>query len=130
MADVALDELEGRGSLPERLPRIVLIDTGWAAQFGTERALQHPALTEEAFHEVQRRGMRVLTVDTLSPDLTRAADASFRVHEAVLGAGGLIIAKVRGPEALPARVPVGFFPLRLADDGAPVRAETTAQARR
>ncbi|QUW19061.1 cyclase family protein [Agrococcus sp. Marseille-Q4369] len=115
-------ELEASGSLPERLPPIVLIDTGWAARFDTELALQHPALAADAARELQRRGMRVLAVDTLSPDPTGAADASFPVHEVVLGADGLIIENVRGLESLPAPVRVGFFPLRLAGDGAPVRA--------
>jgi kynurenine formamidase len=145
MADVALDELVGEalvvrvpgladaqvygwreleeaGTLPGRVPPIVLVDTGWAAHFGSERALRHPALDADAARELQRRGMRVLAVDTLSPDPTGTADASFPVHEVVLGADGLIVENVRGLEALPATVRVGFFPLRLAGDGAPVRA--------
>ncbi|WP_051222777.1 cyclase family protein [Agrococcus lahaulensis] len=145
MADVALDELVGEalvvrvpgladgevydwsrleaaGALPERVPPIVLVDTGWAAHFGTDRALRHPGMAADAALELQRRGMRVLAVDTLSPDPTGTADASFPVHEVVLGADGLIVENVRGLEALPTRVRVGFFPLRLAGDGAPVRA--------
>jgi kynurenine formamidase len=115
-------ELEAAGALPARVPPIVLVDTGWAERFGTERALRHPALDADAARELQRRGMRVLAVDTLSPDPTGTADASFPVHEVVLGADGLIVENVRGLEALPATVRVGFFPLRLAGDGAPVRA--------
>jgi kynurenine formamidase len=44
------------------------------------------------------------------------------VHEIVLGADGLIVENVTNLEGLPERVRVGFFPLRLAGDGAPVRA--------
>lgn len=145
MADVSLDELvgdaivlrvpglgdgevydwrrlEAQGPLPERLPPIVIVDTGWAALFGTERALRHPALDPDAARELQRRGMRVLAVDTLSPDPTGGADASFPVHEVVLGADGLIVENLRVVAAVPYRVRVGFFPLRLIGDGAPVRA--------
>lgn len=145
MADVGLDELAGdaivlrvpgladgevydwrrleaHGPLPERLPPIVIVDTGWAAHFGTERALRHPALDPGAALELRRRGMRVLAVDTLSPDPTGGADASFPVHEVVLGSDGLIVENLRGLEGLPERVRVGFFPLRLMGDGAPVRA--------
>ncbi|MCR8671671.1 cyclase family protein [Agrococcus sp. HG114] len=145
MADVALDELVGEAlvvrlpgladrevyglgrleaaGLPERLPPIVVLDTGWAAHFGSERGLAHPALARDAAVELVRRGMRVLAVDTLSPDPTGAgADASFPVHEVVLGTDGLIVENVRGIELVPDRVRIGFFPLRLAGDGAPVRA--------
>ena len=66
--------------------------------------------------------MRVLAVDTLSPDLTDAAPPDFPVHEAVLGADRLIVENVCGLDDLAARLQVGFFPLRLTGDGAPVRA--------
>ncbi len=143
MADVALDDLvgaavvlrvpgladdevygmarlEARGPLPERLPPIVLIDTGWARWFGDERRLRHPALDPDAAGELLRRGMRVLAVDTLSPDPT--GGAAFPVHGVVLGSGRLIVENVTGLEQVPDRLQVGFFPLRLAGDGAPVRA--------
>jgi kynurenine formamidase len=60
-------------------------------------------------------------VDTLSPDPTGAADGAFPVHEVVLGGDGLIVENVCMLEYLPSRVSVGFFPLRLDGDGAPVR---------
>ena len=58
--------------------------------------------------------------DTLSPDAT-GTDGGFPVHEVVLGGDGLIVENVCGLDDLPARLRVGFFPLRLAGDGAPVR---------
>ncbi|RWR23801.1 cyclase family protein [Agrococcus lahaulensis] len=119
---IDLERLEAAAPLPEHLPPIVLLDTGWARWFGDARRLRHPSLAAEAAAELLRRGMRVLAVDTLSPDPTGEADASFPVHEAVLGADGLIVENVRGLELVPDRVRVGFFPLRLAGDGAPVRA--------
>lgn len=144
MASVALDELVGAalvirvpgaseghtygwhdfvvdGGVPEVVPSIVLIDTGWAQWFGDDRALRHPFMAADAARELMRRGMHVLAVDTLSPDATDASAAAFPVHEVVLGGDGLIVENVWGLEGLPARVRVGFFPLRLEGDGAPVR---------
>ncbi len=146
MADVALDELVGdalvirmsgladneiydwealnaSAPLPSRVPPIVVIDTGWAQWFGDERATQHPAMDAAVARELVARGMRILAVDTLSPDPTEESAGDFPVHEIVLGIGdGLIVENICGLEALPATVRMGFFPLRLAGDGAPIRA--------
>ncbi|HEX6955863.1 MAG TPA: cyclase family protein [Agromyces sp.] len=144
MADVSLDELVGDalvlhldgvvgdgetygldefGDLPERVPAIVVVDTGWWRHFGTERALRHPSLSPDAARELVARGMRVLAVDTLSPDPTDAAGTtSFPVHDVVLGGDGLIVENVAALDGVPSRVRIGFFPLRLGGDGAPVRA--------
>lgn len=144
MADVSLDELVGDalvlridgavadgetygldrlGDLPERVPPIVVVDTGWWRHFGSERALRHPSMSADAARELVARGMRVLAVDTLSPDPTEPeGTTSFPVHEVVLGGDGLIVENVANLGGLSARVRIGFFPLRLGGDGAPVRA--------
>lgn len=114
--------------VPESVPRIVLLATGWDHYFGTAEYLRHPALSPDAARELWARGMRVLGVDTLSPDPTVLAGAvgttgQFAVHEIILGSDGLIIENLRGISALPRRCTVGFFPLPLPElDGAPVRA--------
>ena len=143
MADVTLDELVGdalilrvseagdgerygwdaltaAAPVPDSVPAIVVIDTGWAQWFGSDRALRHPSLAPSAARELWARGMRVLAVDTLSPDPT-GSDGGFPVHEVVLGGDGLIVENVCGLDDLPSRVRVGFFPLKLEGDGAPVR---------
>lgn len=117
-----LAELEAVGPLPDTVPSIVLIDTGWAARFDGDGAVRHPYLDPDAARELQARGMRVLAVDTLSPDPTEPATEAFPVHEIVLGADGLIVENVCGLEGLPQLLRVGFFPLRIDGDGAPVRA--------
>ncbi|WP_400994621.1 cyclase family protein [Agromyces sp. GXQ0307] len=149
MAEVALDELVGDAvvfhldgladgqsyglgelaaalpgrALPDVLPPIAIIDTGWWRWFGDEHALRHPSLDPAAAAELVSRGVHVLAVDTLSPDPTDASGTtSFPVHELVLGTDHLIVENVAGIEGLPTRVRVGFFPLRLGVDGAPVRA--------
>jgi kynurenine formamidase len=119
-ATIGVDDL---GDLPERVPPIVVVDTGWARHFGTERALRHPALGVDAARLLVERGMHVLGVDTLSPDPTDAAGTTeFPVHEVVLGGDGLIVENLTGLDPLPPRVRIGVFPLRLAGDGAPARA--------
>ena len=122
-ATIGVDDLLGAvGELPDRVPPIVVIDTGWAAHFGTGRALRHPALGVEAARLLVARGMHVLGVDTLSPDPTDAAGTTeFPVHEVVLGGDGLIVENLTGLDGLPARVRIGVFPLRLEVDGAPAR---------
>ncbi|MEI3867470.1 cyclase family protein [Microbacterium sp. CCNWLW134] len=114
-------ELDPRGDLPETLPSIALISTGWDAFFTDDRRrLRHPALDPAAARILIDRGVHVIAVDTLSPDPTGAAD--FPVHDVVLGSDHLIVENVRGVAALPDHVRVGFFPLRISGDGAPVRA--------
>ncbi|MFE6256645.1 cyclase family protein [Agromyces sp. NPDC057865] len=108
------------GGLPERVPPIVVVDTGWASRFGTDAALEHPALDPEAAAELLRRGMRVLAVDTLSPDPT--GGDGFPVHDVVLGGDALIVENLTGLDGLPERVRIGLFPMPIDADGAPVRA--------
>lgn len=114
------EHLEQSGPIPAIVPPIVVIDTGWARWFDDERRLRHPALAASAARELVARGMCVLAVDTLSPDLT--GGESFPVHEEVLGRDRLIVENLRGLEELPQRTTIGFFPLKVAVDGAPVRA--------
>jgi kynurenine formamidase len=108
--------------LPERVPPIVVLDTGWAARFGTDAALEHPALTADAAADLVRRGMHVLAVDTLSPDPTGVPGSELPVHQAVLGADALIVENLCRLEELATHIRIGFFPLPIDADGAPVRA--------
>lgn len=117
-----LAELEASAPLPTSLPPIVIIDTGWARHFGTARALRHPFLDGDATKELVRRGMHVLAVDTHSPDATSGQGTDLAVHRAVLGSDGLVVENLTNLVGLPERVRVGFFALRLGQDGAPVRA--------
>lgn len=110
------------GSLPDQMPPIVIMDTGWAQHFGTDRALSHPHLSAGAARELRLRGMHLLAVDTLSPDPTGPDATGFPVHDVVLGSDGLIVENITGLEGLPERIELGLFPLRIDADGAPVRA--------
>jgi kynurenine formamidase len=122
-ATYGLAEIEAvlHGGLPGRVPPIVVFDTGWATHFGSAAALEHPALSADAATDLVRRGMRVLAVDTLSPDPT-AGGTDFPVHQVVLGADALIVENLCNLDGLPSGVRIGFFPLPVDADGAPVRA--------
>jgi kynurenine formamidase len=120
----------------DAVPPIVAICTGWDRHFGGELALRHPFLAVEAAERLWCLGMRVLVVDTLSPDPTAveagpppatadrplAVPDPLPVHTVVLGGGGAIVENVRGLDALGERARLGIFPLPLAGaDGAPAR---------
>ncbi|GAA1219322.1 cyclase family protein [Rhodoglobus aureus] len=124
-ATYGLDEITAAlGELPPAVPDIVIMNTGWAKHFSTDEALNHPALAPDAATELMRRGMRLLAVDTLSPDPTGEGSTGFPVHEVVLGGDALIVENITGLDGLPQRLRVGFFPLAIDADGAPVRAVT------
>src|SRR5690606_29065929 len=99
--ELGLDELVS-------LPAIVIVATGWSRFFGEPEYAEHPYLTREAAERMWELGMRVLAVDTLSPDETPSED--FPVHEVVLGGDGLIVENLARVEGLGEMVRVGFFP--------------------
>ena len=117
----ALDAALTRG-LPDRVPAIIVLDTGWARHFGSAAATEHPALEPNAAAELLRRGMHILAVDTLSPDPTLPGQLDFPVHAVVLGEDRLIVENLTNLDGLPERVLIGFYPLAIDADGAPVRA--------
>ncbi|MGS0686284.1 cyclase family protein [Nakamurella sp. GG22] len=117
----ALDAALSEG-LPDRVPAIVVVHTGWARHFDTAAAVEHPALEAAAAEDLIRRGMHVLAVDTLSPDPTVTGQVDFPVHTIVLGRDRLIVENLTNLDGLPERVHIGIFPLAIDADGSPVRA--------
>lgn len=108
--------------LPDQLPRIVCIATGWDQYFYDALREHHPYLGLELVKELWRRGARVLGVDTLSPDPTSEL-SDFPVHEFWLGNDGIIVENLRGLTKLPNQVHMSVLPLPLTGlDGSPVRA--------
>lgn len=103
------------------VPRIVAIHTGWDRWFGVPGAPPHPVLCPEAVRQLVKLGMRVLCVDTPSPDAAEAG-AALPVHAIVLGADGCIVENIRGLAGIGRHARLGIFPLPLAGaDGAPCR---------
>lgn len=110
-------------TLPDELPTIVCIATGWDQYFHTADRERHPFIDLELAELLWRRGARVLGVDTLSPDPTSSASQEFPVHDFWLGNDGVIVENLRNLSALPEHVHMSILPLNLAGlDGSPVRA--------
>lgn len=109
---------------PERLPRIVLVETGWDRHFADAEAVHHPHLALELVEELWARGARVLGVDALSPDPTDPQEsAGLPVHEFWLGGDGVIVENLTGLGDVPDEIEVSLLPLRLEGvDGSPIRA--------
>ncbi len=124
-------------AIPDRLPWIVCIATGWDAHFGTATALRHPSISLDLARLLWERGARVLGVDCFSPDPTAGgvesggaepgeADAGadpMPVHRFWLGGDGVIVENLTRLTELPGLVEMSLLPLRLdGSDGSPIRA--------
>jgi kynurenine formamidase len=108
-----------------RRPQILLLRTGWSQHWPAFDAYAtHPCVTREAAQAVVDAGVRVLGVDTLSPDPADSTD--FAAHHILLGAGCIIAENLANLDALPDDMDgwiVSLIPLRLAGcDGSPIRA--------
>ncbi|WP_082847828.1 cyclase family protein [Bradyrhizobium sp. DOA9] len=105
---------------------IVAIDTGWSARWGTPEWNQHPYLSLEAARWLVDRKVKLVAVDTATPDLPfdlRSVDFSFPVHCLLLKDGVLISEQVANLRQLAGkRVEFLFCPLSIEGcDGAPAR---------
>ena len=106
---------------------IVLLSFGWAEHYGTDRYAEHPYLTGDAAELLVELGVRMVGVDTITPDLpdfARQADFAFPVHRTLLAEDILIIENLGSGlrELLGRRIEVFAVPLAIrGGDGAPVR---------
>ncbi|KAJ7125325.1 putative cyclase [Mycena epipterygia] len=106
---------------------ILLLRTGWSQHWCTDKYLEHPFLARAAAEQIIATGVRVVGVDTLSPDETRLdGTGSFGAHEVILGAGGIIAENLNNLHSLDLDGPnyvVHLVPLNIdGSDGSPVRA--------
>lgn len=125
---VRVTELDGR-AIPRAAfepfdvrGKAVLVHTGWAEHWGTERYFEgHPFLTEDAALFLRDAGAALVGIDSLNIDDTD--DGRRPVHTILLGVGIPIVEHLRGLELLPdegfrfSAVPVkvrrmGAFPVR------------------
>ena len=116
---------------------LLVLRTGWATHWGSDRYRDHPYLTAAAAERCRTLGVGV-GLDTFGPDPTlSAAPASEEetgasredepdgtpAHDALLSDTLPIVENLCGFDDLPARFRLYAFPLRLRDgDGSPVRA--------
>ncbi|MGY1838137.1 MULTISPECIES: NAD(P)-binding domain-containing protein [unclassified Modestobacter] len=106
---------------------IVLLETGWSQHFRTPRYDEHPSLSFELAHWLVDRGVKMIALDTPTPDLpvhVRPEGFTWPVHQVLLRAGVLIAEHVTNLTPLSGRrVEAVFAPLNIGGaDGAPVRA--------
>ncbi|MEJ6489900.1 cyclase family protein [Leucobacter sp. USCH14] len=120
---ITLDRLAA--AIPDHLPPIVCVATGWDVHFGGPAAEAHPSISLELARVLWERGARVLGIDCFSPDPTSGDDAAagMPVHEFWLGGDGVIIENLARLTSLPEVVEMSLLPLHLAQgDGSPIRA--------
>ncbi|MDB2260076.1 cyclase family protein [Halorubrum ezzemoulense] len=142
---VDLRPLQPRAAIPpEVLPEpsdldpgvdLLVLRTGWASHWGSDRYRDHPYLTAAAVERCRAAGVGV-GLDTFGPDPTPAASGAADArssernepdgtpaHDALLGDSLPIVENLRALNGLPSRFRLYAFPLRLRDgDGSPVRA--------
>jgi kynurenine formamidase len=81
----------------------LVLYTGWSKKWCSAEYFAHPYLTRDAAEGIMARGVKILGVDTLSPDETPegvSEKGDFGVHETVLGKGGLIVENLANVDAL------------------------------
>jgi kynurenine formamidase len=113
---------------------LLVLRTGWAAHWGTERYRDHPFLTRAAAERCRELGVGV-GLDAFGPDPTPSVSPEQTgpsledepdgtpAHDTLLSDSLPIVENLCGLGGLPARFRLYAFPLRLrGGDGSPVRA--------
>ena len=103
----------------------MFLATGFSARFQSPDYLEHPYLDESATSWILRRGVRLVGLDCLSPDMPhslRDATFAFPVHYGLLGEEVIIVENVRLDPSPPEVFDVSILPLPIrGGDGAPAR---------
>ena len=106
---------------------LLLLRTGWGARYDDPEAyVRYPWLAADAAEWLLERGVKLLGVDTVSPDRPRAMRPddwdAYPLHRTLLPEGVLIAEHLYLEAVAGRRLEVVGFPLKLRDgDGAPVR---------
>jgi len=105
---------------------IVAIDLGWAGTGPTPVWGQHPYLSVEAAHWLVERSVKMVALDTQTPDLPRErrpVDFTWPIHRTLLRDGVLVAEQIANLRHLAGRRVEFFFgalPI-MAADGGPAR---------
>jgi kynurenine formamidase len=105
---------------------ILLVQTGWDRHFTSAEYMSYPYLGEDACQWMVERGVKMVALDCLSPDMPmsmRPPDFAYPAHRTLLRADIPIIENLRNFGALEgSRFRVIALPLRIRDgDGAQSR---------
>jgi hypothetical protein len=107
---------------------------GPAFNWGTAKYNEHPVISGDAATKIVEAGIRILGVDTMSPDMTLQSGPSydFGVHEVVLGSGCLIAENLTNLSGLSPEQQciVTMAPLKMGRcDGSPICAFAQSKVR-
>jgi kynurenine formamidase len=114
--------------------KIVLLRTGWDARRHDATYFDHPYLDGDACLRLLSLGVRTIGIDAINLDETPTGEldrATFRCHEAIARAGGVIVENLANLGTLSgrARPLVSVLPLHVPGaDGAPTRAVALLEA--
>lgn len=111
---------------------ILLLRTGWSKYWKERKYFDHPYVSADAARRIVDTGVRVIGVDTLSPDETVLEEDgnaeypvdAFGFHRVVLGAGAVIAENLTNLDKLQnGEWTISLLPLKIElCDGSPVRA--------
>ncbi len=121
---ITADDL--RTARPEVRPGdIVFIRTGWGVKYAAEDYYRHPYMLASAAEWLIERRVKMLGVDTITPDLAgllRGPDFKYVVHPLLLGAGILIVEHLNLEAVAGKRGFIMAAPIVIKGaDGAPAR---------
>jgi kynurenine formamidase len=122
-----IDIADLRQKLGDKAPQRLILRTGWSEYFGDMKFYnEYPFLSEDAAQWLVEKGVRLIAMDTPSPDNpvhSRGATKDSPNHKVLLGAGVVLVEYLANLKALTAsEVELIVMPLKLKGcDGAPAR---------
>ncbi len=122
-----IDVPELREKLGPAVPSRLILRTGWSEYFGNLKFYnEYPFLSENAAQWLVENGVRLIAMDTPSPDNpahSRGTPKDSPNHKVLLGAGVVLVEYLANLQSLAAReVELIVMPLKLkACDGSPAR---------
>lgn len=122
---ITREDLENAGEEVRR-GDVVLIRTGWGAKYGQPDYETSPSLGEDAARWLVERGVRIMGIDSLTPEFAypkRPKGYAFPIHRILLGNGVFVIEHLNLERlSITRNMTVAAFPLPIRGaDGAPAR---------
>lgn len=125
LQEIEIPDLQEK--LKGKVPSRIILRTGWSEHFGVMRFYnEYPFLSESAAQWLVDQGVRLIAMDTPSPDNpahSRGAAKDSPNHKVLLGAGVVLVEYVANLKAISASsVELIVLPLKLKGaDGSPAR---------
>jgi arylformamidase len=122
-----IDVADLKEKLGGKVPVRLILRTGWSEYFGQMKFYnEYPFLSEDAAHWLVENGVRLIAMDSPSPDNpahSRGTPKDSPNHKVLLGAGVVLVEYVANLKAITkAEVELMVMPLKLKGcDGSPVR---------